>query len=207
MAEDRPDSCTRDKKRLKSPFRRAWASSIARRFSAIKMESTQNGSVTRGSPDLGQVGEKFLLGNLTQNFLAKKAADCPQFIRDGSVLGGQIRVVRTGVQNAKAVAAAVRSREICSTVGCAVSAKSMATTPPTEEAVWSISPQGLPKKTFSAYCPIWASSTGVHLPPKKSSLSMVPISTSKAAGGGESAAARDRGGDTGVQPGTLQWAA
>ena len=68
-----------------------------------------------------------------------------------------------------------------STAGQAVSAKSMATTPPTEEAVWSMRPQGLPKKTFSAYWPIWAISTAELLPFQKSALSMVPMSTSKAA--------------------------
>ena len=68
-----------------------------------------------------------------------------------------------------------------STTGLAGSKKSMATTPPTEEAVWSMRPQGLPKNTFSAYCPIWAISTAVARPPQKRPLSMVPISTSKAA--------------------------
>ena len=57
----------------------------------------------------------------------------------------------------------------------------MATTPPTEEAVWSMRPQGLPKNTFSAYWPIWAISTAEHLPPQNNSLRMVPMSTSKAA--------------------------
>ena len=57
----------------------------------------------------------------------------------------------------------------------------MATTPPMELAVWSMSPQGLPKYSFSAHWPIWASRTGEHCPSKNRSLTMLPMSTSKAA--------------------------
>src|SRR6218665_3584195 len=58
-------------------------------------------------------------------------------------------------------------------------AKSMVTSPPVEQAVWSISPQGFPKKLFSAYCPIMAFCTGSNFPLLKRSLKMAPRSTSK----------------------------
>ena len=57
----------------------------------------------------------------------------------------------------------------------------MATTPPTELAIWSKRPEGLPKKTFSAYWPIWAMVTGVSAPPANRWFAMLPMSTSKAA--------------------------
>ena len=68
-----------------------------------------------------------------------------------------------------------------STAGQAVSAKSMATTPPTEEAVWSMRPQGFPKKTFSAYCPICAISIADTALSANSPFRMRPMRTSNAA--------------------------
>ena len=57
----------------------------------------------------------------------------------------------------------------------------METAPPTAEAVWSIRPQGLPKKRFSAAWPNWASVTALRAPPQKRWLRMTPMSTSYAA--------------------------
>ena len=74
-----------------------------------------------------------------------------------------------------------KSKSSRSTTGLALSWKSIVTMPPTEEAIWSSRPLGLPKKTFSAYCPVWAMRAGEHWPSKNSSLKMLPSSTSKAA--------------------------
>ena len=54
-----------------------------------------------------------------------------------------------------------KSKSTLRTTGAEGSLKSMDTTPPTAEAVSSIRPQGLPKNTFSANWPIWATWTGV----------------------------------------------
>ena len=57
----------------------------------------------------------------------------------------------------------------------------MAIIPPQAEAIWSMSPQGLPKKRFSAAWPIMASSVASSSSLQKRPLTTAPISTSKAA--------------------------
>ena len=67
------------------------------------------------------------------------------------------------------------------TTGAAGSLKSMVMALPTAQAVWSIRPQGLPKKTFSAYWLILAISTASSELSLYSPLKMAPTTTSKAA--------------------------
>ncbi len=76
---------------------------------------------------------------------------------------------------------AAKSKGICSTLGCCISLKSMATKLPTEEAIWSIKPQGFPKYTFSAYWPIWAIFTADCSLLQYKPFNIVPNNTSKAA--------------------------
>jgi len=49
-------------------------------------------------------------------------------------------------------------------IGCDVDLKSIVTNEPTDEAIWSRSPHGLPKNTFSLYCATLAISTGLIFP-------------------------------------------
>ena len=65
--------------------------------------------------------------------------------------------------------------------GFSVDSKSIVTKVPTDDAIWSSNPQGLPKNTFSAYCAIFAISTALIAPSLKSYETVVPKRTSNAA--------------------------
>ena len=77
--------------------------------------------------------------------------------------------------------AAVRSKSTFSMPGFFGSRKSTDIIPPDAHASWSMRPHGLPKKTFSAYCEIFATVTGSALSSLKKHEIMVPIMSSKAA--------------------------
>jgi len=73
------------------------------------------------------------------------------------------------------------SKSTFSTIGLAGSLKSICTNPPTEQAIWSIRPQGFPKNTFSAYWPIIAISIGETFISLYKPERIVPIIASNAA--------------------------
>ena len=74
-----------------------------------------------------------------------------------------------------------KSKSTLFITGFFVSLKSISTKPPTDEAIWSIRPQGFPKYLFSAYCAICAISSAETLLSLKRLFSIVPIRTSNAA--------------------------
>ncbi len=71
---------------------------------AVEVERPQRGPVAGGGPDLGQLGEELLLGDLPEDLLAKAAADGLELVGDSGVLAGQIRVTSAGIQDAQAIA-------------------------------------------------------------------------------------------------------
>ena len=92
---------------VKVPFPEGQSLGLGPAVFRVDVESPVYRPVSRGLADFRQGGQERLLRHLPQDLLAKAAADGLQFIGDGCVFGGQVRVARAGVQDAQGIAVGV----------------------------------------------------------------------------------------------------
>ena len=71
----------------------------------IEVDGSQHRPVAAGFPQLGDSGIEISLIDLGQYILAEMGADGLQFLGDGGIFIGQVRMIRAGINDAQRMAA------------------------------------------------------------------------------------------------------
>ena len=111
----------------------------------VDVDGPEDRPVPDLGPDLGQTGVKVRLRHLPEDLFAEAGADLPQLGGDGGVLVRQVRVVRAAVDDAQGITGGGEIEVHPLHHRCGVVLEVHGDHGPTEEAIWSSRPLGLPK--------------------------------------------------------------